>query len=65
MSEVEQIEHFTGVGLYDKSFINVLRDLNDRTPFLRGIVAEFRLKHKYIPNGVYDCKLIIFNIEKR
>ena len=27
LSNVEQIEHFTGFGLYDKSFINVLRDL--------------------------------------
>lgn len=40
MSDVEQIEHFTGFGLYDKSFIQVLRDLDDPTPFLRGIVAE-------------------------
>ena len=40
MSEVEQIEQFTGFGLYDKSFIQVLRDLKDPTPFLRGIVAE-------------------------
>ena len=47
-STVEQIEHFTGFGLYDKSFINVLRDLDDSMPFLRGIVAEFG-KHKDIP----------------
>lgn len=40
MSSVEQIEHFTGTGLYDKSFIDVLRNLGDPTPFLRGIVAE-------------------------
>lgn len=40
MSDVEQIEHFTGSGLYDKSFIDVLRRLDDPTPFLRGIVAE-------------------------
>ena len=40
MSAVEQIEHFTGTGLYDKSFIDVLRNLDDPTPFLRGIVAE-------------------------
>ena len=40
MSKVEQIEHFTGFGLYDKSFVEVLRDLDDPTPFLRGIVAE-------------------------
>ena len=40
MSKVEQIEHFTGFGLYDKSFVEVLRNLDDSTPFIRGIVAE-------------------------
>ncbi len=48
MSDVEQIEHFTGFGLYDKSFINILRNLNDPTPFLRGIVAELGFKRKDI-----------------
>lgn len=48
-SNVEQIEHFTGSGLYDKSFINVLRELGDPTPFLRGIVAELGYKVKQIP----------------
>ncbi len=49
MSEVEQIEHFTGFGLYDREFIEVLRDLKDPTPFLRGIVAELGWKRKEIP----------------
>lgn len=48
-SDVEQIEHFTGSGLYDKEFVNVLRDLKDPTPFLRGIVAELGYKRKEIP----------------
>lgn len=48
-SDVEQIEHFTGFGLYDKSFIEVLRNLDDSTPFLRGIVAELGFKRKDIP----------------
>lgn len=48
MSDVEQIEHFTGFGLYDKSFINVLRELDDPTPFLRGIVAELGFRRKCI-----------------
>lgn len=47
-SDVEQIEHFTGSGLYDKSFVDVLRNLNDPTPFLRGIVAELGYKIKKI-----------------
>ena len=41
MSDVEMIEHFTGFGLYDKTFIALLRELDDPMPFLRGIVAEY------------------------
>ncbi len=48
LSSVEQIEHFTGFGLYDKSFIDVLRNLGDPTPFIRGIVAELGPKIKQI-----------------
>ena len=49
MSDVEQIEQFTGFGLYDKRFIEVLRNLDDPTPFLRGIVAELGFRRKEIP----------------
>lgn len=48
-SDVDQIEHFTGFGLYDKSFIDVLRDLEDPTPFIRGIVAELGGRRKEVP----------------
>ena len=48
-SDVEQIEHYTGFGLYDKSFLDVLRNLNDPTPFLRGIVAELGADRIDIP----------------
>lgn len=47
-SDVEQIQHFTGSGLYDREFIEVLRNLNDPTPFLRGIVAELGFQRKEI-----------------
>ena len=46
LSDVEQIEHFTGFGLYDRSFIRVLRELKDPSPFLRGIVAELGYERK-------------------
>lgn len=49
MSDIDQIEHFTGFGLYDSSFIQVLRGLNDSTPFLRGIVAELGYKRVSLP----------------
>lgn len=49
LSDVEQIEQFTGFGLYDAEFIDVLRRLDDPTPFLRGIVAELGFRRKEIP----------------
>ena len=48
-SEVEQIEHFTGFGLYDRTFVDVLRNLHDPTPFLRGVVAELGYRVKVLP----------------
>lgn len=41
MSSVKMIEHFTGFGLYDKTFVDLLRELDDPIPFIRGIVAEY------------------------
>jgi len=49
MSSVEQIEHFTGFGLYDRSFVEILKTLDDPTPFLRGIVAELGYKRCDVP----------------
>ena len=49
MSDVPQIRQFTGFGLYDRSFIEVIRTLHDPTPFLKGIVAEYAPDHIEIP----------------
>lgn len=49
MSEINQIEHFTGFGLYDDSVLDVMRNLDDPTPFLRGIVAELGFRRKDVP----------------
>lgn len=48
IAEVEQIEQFTGFGLYDRSFIDVLRKLDDPNPYMRGIVAELGYTRKEI-----------------
>jgi len=48
MSDIEQIEHFTGFGLYDKTFIDVMKNLHDPIPFLRGVVAELGFQRKEI-----------------
>lgn len=48
LSDVEQIEQFTGTALYDRVFIEVLKQLDDPMPFLRGIVAEVGFRRKDI-----------------
>jgi len=39
-SDVEHIRQFDGFGLYDASFIQELRKIEDPMPYLRGLVAE-------------------------
>lgn len=41
LSDIDQIKQFTGFGLYDKSFIDVIRKIDDPIPFTKGIVAEY------------------------
>ncbi len=41
ISDTKQIKNFTGFGLYDKNFLNILRDLNEPYPYFRGLVSEF------------------------
>lgn len=45
----KQIEHFNGFGLYDRAFIEVLRQLDDPAPYLKGIVSEFAMEQSIIP----------------
>lgn len=40
MSEVEQVKNFTGFGLYDRQFVDVLRTIDDPYPYFRGLVSE-------------------------
>jgi len=48
VASTEQIEHFTGFGLYDKKFIEVMRGLNDPMPYFRGIISEIGYERKEI-----------------
>jgi len=48
VASTEQIEHFTGFGLYDKKFIEVMRELNDPMPYFRGIISEVGYERKEI-----------------
>ena len=39
-SDIDLIQNYLGVGLYDQSFIERIRKINDPYPFFRGLVAE-------------------------
>ena len=40
ISDTEQIQNFTGFGLYDRKFIDVLRTIEEPYPYFRGLIAE-------------------------
>lgn len=40
ISETEHIKDFTGFGLYDRKFVDIMRQLDEPYPYLRGIVSE-------------------------
>ncbi len=45
LSDVEIVQHATGFGLYDKSFVDILRKLDDPYPYTRGLISEFGLAY--------------------
>lgn len=49
LSEVRQVRNNTGFGLFDRSFVDLLRRLPDPYPYFRGIVAELGFKYATIP----------------
>lgn len=48
LSDSKQIEHFNGFGLYDKSFIDVLKELDDPMPYLKGIISELAIEQSIV-----------------
>lgn len=50
LSETDEvISNFTGYGLYDRAFLNVLRRYRDPVPYLRGFVSEIGFRRAEIP----------------
>lgn len=51
LSETELIKNFTGFGLYDKSVIDILKQINDPYPYFRGLICDIgfeKAKIEYI-----------------
>ncbi len=61
LSSIETFQNFTGFGLYDRKVIELVRQLGDPYPYLRGMLAEIGLPFKKIP---YDQPQRKFGITK-
>jgi polyisoprenyl-phosphate glycosyltransferase len=49
VSEVPQIENFTGFGLYDREVVEQVRATGDRNPYFRGLIADLGYPRVEIP----------------
>ena len=49
ITDIGHIENFTGFGLYDKDFVDVVRNIHDPMPYLRGMIAELGYDYKPVP----------------
>ena len=48
ITDIGHIENFTGFGLFDKAFVEVVRQIHDPVPYFRGMVAEFGFEYKTV-----------------
>lgn len=51
LSDVEMVQNFTGLGLYDKKVIDVLRKIDDPYPYFRGLICDIGYERAVI---LYD-----------
>jgi polyisoprenyl-phosphate glycosyltransferase len=51
LSENEIIEHCTGFGLYDRTIIEIFRNLNEPYPFLKSLIAEVGFEKALVEYG--------------
>jgi glycosyltransferase involved in cell wall biosynthesis len=46
--EVDLIKNFTGFGLYDKRIIEILKNVKDPYPYLRGLICSIGFNKEYV-----------------
>jgi polyisoprenyl-phosphate glycosyltransferase len=49
ISDVEQVQNFTGFGLYDRAVMDILRDIDDPYPYFRGLICEIGYARAEVP----------------
>ncbi len=48
LSQVQQIRNFIGFGLFDRKVVNILRDLQEPDPYVRGLVSEIGFDKAFV-----------------
>ena len=48
-SEIQLVKNYTGFGLYDRKFMEILRELKDPYPYMRGLISEIGFEYAKIP----------------
>ena len=47
--ETEQLKQCTGFGLYDKEIIDIIREIDDPYPYMRGLICDIGFEKALIP----------------
>ena len=45
LADVQLIPNFTGFGLYDRSVVELVREIDDPYPYFRGLIAELGIRY--------------------
>jgi glycosyltransferase involved in cell wall biosynthesis len=48
ISEIDHIDNFTGFGLYDRDVMDILRNLEDPSPYFRGMICEIGFEKAFL-----------------
>ncbi|MES2998401.1 MAG: glycosyltransferase family 2 protein [Pseudomonadota bacterium] len=48
IADIDLIKNFTGFGLYDKSILKILKEIDDPYPYLRGLISDIGFERKEI-----------------
>lgn len=49
ISETEHIKDFTGFGLYDREFVDVLKKIDEPDPYFRGLISDIGFARAEVP----------------
>lgn len=49
LSDRKQVRQFTGFGLYDRRFIEIIREISDIQPYLKAVVSEYASDYAVVP----------------